>query len=223
MSDIIQDLMRRIGELERRQNQMVIRGTVSKLDFSDKNNPVVRVAYGDGLETGWLPWKAARTGAAVVWWPPEVGEGVTVYSNGDLANGEVVAGSYHAAHPAPSNDPDLFFVDFGNGTTIQYHRVNNKLSVNVVGDSLLSVSGNVVAEVGGDFDASIDGKATANVAGDMSATVGGDLAVDVSGAANVNAETIGLNDGNPCVTTGHICHFTGMPHGDGSTTVRAGK
>ncbi|MFU1805984.1 hypothetical protein, partial [Enterococcus faecium] len=47
--------------------------------------------------------------------------------------------------------------------------------------------------------------------------------VTASGNADVTAAKIGLNGGAPCVTTAHICHFTGNPHGDGSSTVTAGK
>jgi hypothetical protein len=38
-----------------------------------------------------------------------------------------------------------------------------------------------------------------------------------------DADTIKLNGGAAVVTCGHICHFTGNPHGDGSSTVTAGE
>lgn len=51
----------------------------------------------------------------------------------------------------------------------------------------------------------------------------GDVAVHAAGKVTVAAESIHHNGGNPVVTTGHICHFTGNPHGDGSSTVTAGE
>lgn len=63
---------------------------------------------------------------------------------------------------------------------------------------------------------SIDG------AGDMVIHLAGDATVKAEGNVNVTATSISLNGGSPCVTTGHICHFTGNPHGDGSSTVTAG-
>ncbi|MCK0744106.1 phage baseplate assembly protein V [Chromohalobacter nigrandesensis] len=51
----------------------------------------------------------------------------------------------------------------------------------------------------------------------------GDIAVKATGTVTVDAKSIHHNQGNPVVTTGHICHFTGNPHGDGSSTVTAGK
>ncbi|WP_302141742.1 phage baseplate assembly protein V [Halomonas alkalicola] len=51
----------------------------------------------------------------------------------------------------------------------------------------------------------------------------GDVIIKAAGVVTVDAESIHHNGGNPIVTTGHICHFTGNPHGDGSSTVTAGK
>jgi hypothetical protein len=61
------------------------------------------------------------------------------------------------------------------------------------------------------------------VDGNLSATVKGNANVDAEGDVIVNGKSIAMNGGSPCVTTAHICHFTGTPHGDGSSTVKAGK
>lgn len=57
----------------------------------------------------------------------------------------------------------------------------------------------------------------------MTIDVKGEVNVTATGNANVDAKNIHLNQGSPVVTTAHICHYTGNPHGDGSTTVTAGK
>lgn len=59
--------------------------------------------------------------------------------------------------------------------------------------------------------------------GDIHLEVQGNLTANVRGKATIDAESIHHNGGSPVVTTGHICHFTGNPHGDGSSTVTAGK
>lgn len=51
----------------------------------------------------------------------------------------------------------------------------------------------------------------------------GAVHIKAADVVTVDAKSIHHNQGNPVVTTGHICHFTGNPHGDGSTTVTAGK
>jgi len=59
--------------------------------------------------------------------------------------------------------------------------------------------------------------------GDIYLEVEGNLTAKVTGKATVDADSIHHNGGSPVVTTAHICHFTGNPHGDGSSTVTAGK
>lgn len=59
--------------------------------------------------------------------------------------------------------------------------------------------------------------------GDIHLEVEGNLTAKVTGKATVDAKSIHHNGGSPVVTTAHICHFTGNPHGDGSSTVTAGK
>ena len=64
---------------------------------------------------------------------------------------------------------------------------------------------------------------TIDVKGDVHINASGDTQVEASGNVQVKGKVVSLNGGSPCVTTAHICHFTGIPHGDGSTTVTAGK
>ena len=56
----------------------------------------------------------------------------------------------------------------------------------------------------------------------LNISTAGDVYVTAKGNAKTDAASIALNNGNPVVTTGHICSFTGKPHGDGSSTVKAG-
>lgn len=50
----------------------------------------------------------------------------------------------------------------------------------------------------------------------------GSAAINATGPVTVDAPEIHHNQGAGVVTTAHICHFTGAPHGDGSSTVTAG-
>jgi phage baseplate assembly protein V len=51
----------------------------------------------------------------------------------------------------------------------------------------------------------------------------GDVAVTAGGEATIDAPMIKCNGGAGVITQESICHFTGNPHADGSTTVTAGK
>jgi len=53
--------------------------------------------------------------------------------------------------------------------------------------------------------------------------IGGNLTETIKGIKDVTAEKIHLTGGAAVVTCNHICHYSGKPHGDGSSTVTAGK
>lgn len=61
-----------------------------------------------------------------------------------------------------------------------------------------------------------------DIEGDAQVNVKNSAKVTAGDIATVDAKMIHLNGGAPCVTTAHICHFTGNPHGHGSSTVTAG-
>jgi len=185
-----------IVELTRLLHNLIRLGTISEVDHAAAR---VRVQSGE-LLTDWLPWIEGRAGTTRDWDPPTVGEQVVVFSpGGDPAAGVVLTGIYRQAHPAPSSDPNVIGRWLPDGSRIEYDHAAHRLLIRCVGDIHLEV----------------DGDLTANVGGDMKATV--------AGVATVDAKSIHHNQGNPVVTTGHICHFTGNPHGDGSSTVTAGK
>lgn len=189
------------AELLRLIHNLIRFGTIAEVDHGvvGERPPRVRVKSGE-LLTGWLPWIEARAGTSRTWDPLTLGEQVIVFSpGGDLAGGVALAGLNANANPAPSDDPNVIGRWLPDGSRIEYDHDAHRLLIRCVGDIALEVDGN------------------------LTATVGGDMTAEVAGVAKVNAESIHHNDGNPVVTTGHVCHFTGNPHGDGSSTVTAGK
>jgi len=60
------------------------------------------------------------------------------------------------------------------------------------------------------------------VEGKMRMVITKDLSIKAKNITE-DADTIKMNGGSAVVTCAHICHFTGAPHGDGSSTVTAGK
>lgn len=167
MSAAISMLMKRLEELERRVAQMVIRG---KIHAVDPVKHVARVAYGPrGKQqlTGWLQWKPQRTGKAIVWWVPEIGEGVTVISDGDLTLGEIFPGSYHKDFTAPSQDPNEFLVLFGDGSKVSHNRESHKLEVVNKGDVTVTAVGVVEVHASKDLTLSTNADMTLTASGKM--------------------------------------------------------
>ncbi|MBO0211854.1 phage baseplate assembly protein V, partial [Vibrio sp. Vb0877] len=74
---------------------------------------------------------------------PEIGEGVTVVSDGDLSLGEILPGRYQNDFPAPSEDPHEVLIHFGDGSKVSHHRGTHKLEVVNVGDVNITTQQNI--------------------------------------------------------------------------------
>lgn len=178
------ELDERISELERKFEEFFVRGIIVESNSVER---WVIVSYGadeNPMTTGRLPVKPFRSGKAIVWWFPEVGEAVTVISPGDLRFGEVFPGSYYSERPAPSDDPDLFLVEFGDGSKVSHHRGTHKLELINMGDVEATIEGNVTGLIKGDVRATVEGSVTGLVKGDVEATVEGNLTGTVKGTTN---------------------------------------
>ncbi|MGL5285675.1 MAG: phage baseplate assembly protein V [Aeromonas sp.] len=197
-------MIERLEALERRIDQMVVRGTIEEVDCASHR---VRVRYGPDSVTDWLEWKPVRSGLVTIWSPPQKGEGCTIISDGDLNRGEVLLGSYHNAMPSPSSDPDETVIVWADGSVLRYNMGSHVMTLEVVGDVNVKVEGNVAATVGKNMTANIKGNAT----------------VDCGGTIKADASKIHLNGGAGVVTGAHICQISGKPHADCSSTVTAGK
>lgn len=136
----------RLERLERMLEQFYVRGTIEEVDC-DKCR--VRVRYGPDSVSDWIEWKPQRSGLVTIWSPPQVGEGCTVISPGDINLGEVFLGSYHNKMPTPSTNPDETVIVWPDGTQIVYDMKQHKLTVNVAGEVDVKVNNDVRVKAGG--------------------------------------------------------------------------
>ncbi|MGL4755191.1 MAG: phage baseplate assembly protein V [Aeromonadaceae bacterium] len=205
-------ILERLEEVERRLDQMNVRGTIDAVDCDAQR---VRVRYGPDSVTDWIEFKPVRSGLVTIWCPPQVGEGCTIIADGDLNRGEVILGSYHQDMPTPSTNPDETVILWPDGTRIVYDMKRHKLTLTVAGDVIADVSGSLTANVQGDVNTKAAGNGTIDCGGSCSVKAGGKCSVDGS--------SVVLGGGGGGVVTGkHICAFTGKPHSDCSGKVSAG-
>jgi len=111
--------------------------------------------------------------------------------------------------------------------------VGHQLKLDESGDvEFIHSNGDVIAmRQNGDVDIiakqnlniTVDGDASVSVQGSTSINSQGDVDIEAAGDARVTATKVELNgsDGD-VVTTMHPCQYTGLPHGAGSATVKAG-
>lgn len=141
-------LLERLEELERRLDQMNVRGTIDAVDCDRQR---VRVRYGPNSVTDWIEWKPLRSGLVTIWSPPQVGEGCTVMSDGDLNRGEAVLGSYHSAMPTPSTNPDETVIVWPDGTRIVYDMAAHEMKISINGQADITVAKDAKVKAGGNI------------------------------------------------------------------------
>ncbi|MCC3798260.1 phage baseplate assembly protein V [Vibrio parahaemolyticus] len=215
------ELDERISELERKFEEFFVRGIIVESNSVER---WVIVSYGadeNPMTTGRLPVKPFRSGKAIVWWFPEVGEAVTVISPGDLRFGEVFPGSYYSERPAPSDDPDLFLVEFGDGSKISHHRGTHKLELINMGDVEATIEGNVTGLIKGDVTATVEGNLTGTVKGTTNATFEQNVIALVKG--DVKATVEGSLTGTVKGTTNATFDQDVTAHVKGNATVNCDK
>ncbi|KPD11565.1 phage baseplate assembly protein V [Phaeobacter sp. 11ANDIMAR09] len=109
LPEIIDDLRRRVGELERRTRSQSRTGVVAEVDAA---KGVARVRLLDGDQpflTGWIPWEEPAAGANKTHNPPSVGQQVKVYSeSGDLYDASIQGSLNSDANGRPSGAGDEY-------------------------------------------------------------------------------------------------------------------
>ena len=120
------NVLRRLAELERRLANVFLLGTIIDSDYARAR---VQVKSG-ALTTGWLPWVTMRAGGDVDYWAPEVGEQVVVMSpGGDPELGVVLPALYQNSTPATDTRPNVRRVRFADGADFSYDRSSNELNI----------------------------------------------------------------------------------------------
>lgn len=109
LPEIIDDLRRRVTELERRQRARGRTGVITQVDAA---NGLARVKLQDGdrpFLTGWIPWAEPSAGANKTHNPPSVGQQVQIASESGDLHDAVIQGSLNSdANGRPSAAGDEY-------------------------------------------------------------------------------------------------------------------
>jgi len=144
LTDLLNEIHRRLGELERRQDGMVTRGKVEEVD-TKTGRVRLRLNPDDDEKAFLSPWVpyAQHAGALKVHAPPSKGEQMTLISGaGDYAQGLAVNMTWSDNNKSPSEAPDENVLTFGDvRATIK----GNEIAVSV--PTLTITCGGVVAKL----------------------------------------------------------------------------
>lgn len=172
---------------------MIRVGVVSKV-----KNGMVCVKLDDELETDFIGvFQPASNANSTSFKPVCVGEQGYILSNGDdLNSGAFLRGVYQNKYKLEASDTKEYTV-FSDGTIISYDTSNSTLDV------LVTKTINITC---------VDANITCTNANIKASSV------------KVDSPSIDLGlGGTGVITCQSICHFTGAPHGDGSSNTRSAK
>ncbi len=219
----------RIGELERRLNNIVRFGNIIEIDY-DKAR--VRVKMGDN-SSAWLPWMTERAGGKegkTTWNPPAIGEQVVVLApSGELASAFLLPGGiYKKDRPANGDKATISRTTYGDGTVSEYDRESHVhlLQLPVGGKAVVKVGDNVSTDItdsqithrfnsGGKIEINANGVTITN--GETSLDITADGVKMSRGATSLNIISGGIIIKGSITMTGSLTQFKGPLKSNGVT------
>ncbi|TRD16963.1 phage baseplate assembly protein V [Palleronia caenipelagi] len=137
LAHIIDDLRRRISELERRIRSQSRTGVVTEVNAAEG---LARVRLLDGeipFVTGWIPWEEPAAGANRTHLPPSVGQQVRINSeSGDLYDASIQASLNSDAIGRPSGAGDAYVLSSVGPCTITVSDGGGTCRITVGGSSI---------------------------------------------------------------------------------------
>lgn len=145
----LDDMRRRLAELERRVGSQGRTGVVTEVDAA---NGLARVQLTEGdapMLTGWLPWTEPAAGANKTHNPPSVGQQVEIRSeSGDLHDATIQGSVNSSANGRPSGAGDEFVLLSVGAASIKATGGGSAIVITVGGYSITFASGGTVENGG---------------------------------------------------------------------------
>lgn len=137
-------MSRELTDLQQRLANLFRVGTVHSINYETAR---LRVAFGSGNVSGWVPWMTSRAGAVREWNPPSVGEQVCLINPGGAMNAgfALPGGIYRTAAPANGDTGGHYELDLPEAGAWKV-RIGD-VAVTYVNGSIKLIVGGAVMEI----------------------------------------------------------------------------
>ncbi len=136
----------------------LIRPAIVVTRYPERGTVRVKMVDVDDMVSSELPVIFRKTHKDKDYWMPDVGEHVVcLFSGQGLEQGFVLGAIYSEADVVPVSSNDKWHKRFEDGTVIEYDRAAHKLTVDVKGDTEITVSGNANIKVDGNTTVRTEG------------------------------------------------------------------
>jgi phage baseplate assembly protein V len=166
----------------------VVIGKVTKIECSDKaaNVRVImpdRVDHeGTPLITKPVPVLQSASRAKKSFAMPRLNDNVLMVKLPNGTSNYLVVGSFYTSKdPPPVSDPMLDYVEYDDGSTMQFNASNGELTWKIKGDCLVENEKDFTFKLKGDFNVEVDGDVLIKPKGNVSIEADGDIDVKAAG------------------------------------------
>jgi phage baseplate assembly protein V len=144
---IIDDMRRRISDLERRQRGQTRTGVIEEVD-AGQGLARVRLQEGETpFLSGWIPWEEAAAGANKTHVPPSPGQQVRLFSeSGDLTDARIQASVNSDSNARPSGAGDEYILASVGGASITISGGGASMVLKVGGSTVTLTAGTIVLD-----------------------------------------------------------------------------
>lgn len=195
-----------IAEMNRQLNCLARVGTVHSVDYTTNT---ARVEFGT-VVTDYLPWLTTRAAGNRTYDSLEVGEQVFVITPPGQLCGIIVGVLNQHKYPAPEHSPDIQKTVYKDGSIIQYHRGEHRLTADIKGDVSVLATESIEAKAGKDIAAHAEGAVEVKAGSSVTITAS---TIVLNGQTTINgtlSQGGGSNGGN--------ARFNGSLHATDSIT-----
>lgn len=184
-------------------------GKVSKLEVSEKGANVrvimpERIDHeGTPLISKPIPVLQVASNAKKSFAVPRIDDNVVMIKLPNGTSNYMVIGSFYTSKkPPPVTDPNLDYVEYDDGSTMQFDASTGELTWKLKGDMLIDNEGSAVIKLKGDYTLEIDG--------DILLKPVGDCTIDARGAVSIKSPTGITLDAATLTMKGNIVHTGNM-------------
>ncbi|HAS8166960.1 TPA: phage baseplate assembly protein V [Vibrio vulnificus] len=146
-----------------------------------------KVQFDENRVSGWIPMNVSHAAQVRSWKPLQVGEQVVVLKPFGAQGGVIVASLNQTKFDQPKDKLNLYYLEFPDGTWLEYDMEEHKLTGHVEGDLILTTAGNAKLTATQNVEIKSSGDMTFNSEGTMTFHSKGQMSQSTDATMNLHS------------------------------------
>ncbi|EJO3993849.1 phage baseplate assembly protein V [Vibrio vulnificus] len=172
------------SQLVRLLSEMIQFGTIIEVQAKPLR---YKVQFDENRVSGWIPMNVSHASEVRSWKPLQVGEQVVVLKPFGAQGGVIVASLNQTKFDQPKDKLNLYYLEFPDGTWLEYDMEEHKLTGHVEGDLILTTAGNAKLTATQNVEIKSSGDMTFNSEGTMTFHSKGQMSQSTDATMNLHS------------------------------------